>query len=67
MADRQTTGGYPRLGTIASVDMPLVGQLAPGNRIRFTNVSLAEAQRLYLAREQDFSQARTALALRYHL
>jgi antagonist of KipI len=67
MADRQTTGGYPRLGTIASVDMPLVGQLAPGNRIRFTPVSLDEAQRLYLAREQNLAQARLALRLRYHL
>lgn len=67
MADRQTTGGYPRLGTIASVDLPLVGQLAPGNRIRFASISLTEAQRLYLAREQDFAQARTAIMLRYHL
>jgi antagonist of KipI len=66
MADRQTTGGYPRLGAIASVDVPLVAQLAPGDSIRFAPISLAEAQRLYLAREQDLVQARTALALRFH-
>lgn len=66
MADRQTTGGYPRLGTVAAVDMPLVAQLAPGDHIRFTPISLDEAQRLYLAREQDFTKAATALSLRFH-
>ena len=30
MADRQTTGGYPRLGNIISVDLPLLAQLKPG-------------------------------------
>ena len=66
MADRQTTGGYPRLGTIAAVDMPLVAQLAPGDHVRFSPISLEDAQRLYLAREQDFAQARIALSLRFH-
>ena len=65
MADRQTTGGYPRIGEVASVDLPLVAQLRPGHRIRFRPISLAEAHALYLAREADFAQARTAIALRY--
>lgn len=30
MADRQTTGGYPRMGNIISVDLPLLAQLKPG-------------------------------------
>ena len=67
MADRQTTGGYPRVGEVASVDLPLVAQLRPGHRIRFRPISLAEAHALYLAREADFAQARTAIALRYKL
>ncbi|MCK9911456.1 hypothetical protein MXD81_20050, partial [Microbacteriaceae bacterium K1510] len=25
LADRQTTGGYPKIGTVISVDLPLVG------------------------------------------
>jgi antagonist of KipI len=65
MADRQTTGGYPRIGTVASVDLPLVAQLKPGDRLRFRPVSLDEAQRLYLAREDDIAQARMAIALRH--
>jgi len=55
MADRPTTGGYPRLGEVATVDLPVVAQLRPGDRVRFTPVSLAEAQRLYLARERELA------------
>ena len=35
MADRQTTGGYPRIATVISADLPLAGQLAPGDWIEF--------------------------------
>ena len=66
MADRQTTGGYPRIGEVATVDLPLVAQLKPGDRLRFRPISLDEAQRLYLAREDDIAQARMAIALRHH-
>ncbi len=31
MADGQTTGGYPRIGEVASVDLPLIAQLKPGD------------------------------------
>jgi antagonist of KipI len=64
MADRQTTGGYPRIGEVASVDLPLVAQLKPGDTLRFVSISLEEAERLYLAREQDLAQARVGIALR---
>jgi antagonist of KipI len=63
MADRQTTGGYPRIGEVASVDLGLVAQLKPGDRLRFRFISLEEAQRLYLAREHDFRQAELAIPL----
>ena len=33
MADRQTTGGYPKIATVISADLPLAGQLAPGDWI----------------------------------
>jgi biotin-dependent carboxylase-like uncharacterized protein len=35
MADRQTSGGYPRIGTVITADVPVAGQLAPGEEIRF--------------------------------
>jgi antagonist of KipI len=66
MADRQTTGGYPRIGEVASVDLPLLAQLKPGDKLRFRAIPLDEAQRLYLAREHNIRQARTAIALHHH-
>jgi antagonist of KipI len=66
MADRQTTGGYPRIGEVASVDLPLLAQLKPGERLRFRPISLDEAQRLYLAREDNMRQVRAAIALHHH-
>lgn len=65
MADRQTTGGYPRIGEVASVDLPLVAQLKPGDHVRFRPISLQDAQRLYLAREHELAQARLGIALRF--
>jgi biotin-dependent carboxylase-like uncharacterized protein len=35
MADRQTTGGYPKIGVVITADMPIAGQLAPGDWIEF--------------------------------
>ena len=35
MADRQTTGGYPQMATVITADLPLAGQLAPGDWIEF--------------------------------
>lgn len=51
MADRQTIGGYPRIAEVASVDLPLLAQLRPGDRMLFTLISLEEAQALLLAEE----------------
>ena len=36
LADRQTTGGYPKIGEIASVDLSLIAQAKPGDDIYFT-------------------------------
>lgn len=65
MADRQTTGGYPRIGEVASVDLPLLAQLRPGDRVAFRPTTLGEAHALYLARERQIGRARQALAFAY--
>jgi antagonist of KipI len=65
MADRQTTGGYPRIGEVATVDLGIVAQLKPGDHLRFRFISLDQAQDLYLAWEQDLRQAE--LAIPFHL
>lgn len=44
LADRQTTGGYPKIGVVATVDIPLLAQAAPGTAVRFARISVEEAQ-----------------------
>lgn len=65
MADHQTTGGYPRIGEVAAVDLPLMAQLRPGDSVQFVPVSLAEAQRLYLEREREIIRAQREILLRH--
>jgi antagonist of KipI len=43
LADRQVTGGYPIVATVITADLPVVGQLAPGDWIEFDRCSRAEA------------------------
>jgi antagonist of KipI len=43
MADRQTTGGYPKIATVISADLPLAGQLAPGDWLEFKRCTRDEA------------------------
>ena len=52
MADRQTTGGYVKLGCVITVDLPLMAQRRPGDRVRFVPVTLEEAQRLLTDRQR---------------
>lgn len=43
LADCQTVGGYPKIATIISADLPRLGQTKPGDQLRFTAVDLAQA------------------------
>ncbi|MCL6515459.1 biotin-dependent carboxyltransferase family protein [Alicyclobacillus sp.] len=61
MADRQTTGGYAKIGQVIRADLPLVAQLKPGDTLRFVRVSVAEAQRLLRRRERDLRELAAAV------
>jgi antagonist of KipI len=52
MADRQTTGGYPKLATVISADMALAGQLAPADTVTFQVCSPREALAALIAQER---------------
>ena len=43
MADRQTTGGYPKIATVIGADFANLAQLRPGASFTFTAVSIHEA------------------------
>lgn len=44
MADHQTTGGYAKIATVISVDLPRASQLSVGNTVRFKSVTVEEAE-----------------------
>ncbi len=52
LADHQTTGGYPKIATVISADLPVVGRRRPGDTIRFAAVTVAEAEQLARDEEQ---------------
>lgn len=49
--EQQTTGGYPKIANVITADLPSVGQLRPGDEIRFEWVSIETA--VALLREQQ--------------
>jgi biotin-dependent carboxylase-like uncharacterized protein len=53
MADRQTAGGYPKIGYVISADLPVAGQLAPGEFIEFHVCSHQEAVAALISRERQ--------------
>lgn len=52
LADHQTTGGYAKIGTVISVDIPVIGQRKPGEKVRFAFVTVEEAQKLYMQEQR---------------
>jgi allophanate hydrolase len=46
MADHQTTGGYPKIATVISADVPLVGRRRPGQTVKFAAVAIEEAEEI---------------------
>lgn len=64
LADCQTTGGYPKIAQVASVDLAYLAQRKPGEKIRFQLITLEEAQRLHLAKERLWKQLKHAILLK---
>ena len=65
MADRQTTGGYPKIGTVVTVDLSKVSQLKPGEKIRFEKISLEEAQRALIEQRKLFDELSKSISLKF--
>jgi KipI family sensor histidine kinase inhibitor len=53
LGDRQTLGGYPKIGHVISVDLPRLAQARPGDLVRFAEIPIAEAQSLAIRKEAD--------------
>lgn len=64
MADRQTAGGYPKIATVIAADLPVAGQLAPGDVIRFAACSRHDAMAALIAEERAWLRALAAAEAR---
>jgi biotin-dependent carboxylase-like uncharacterized protein len=60
LADRQTTGGYPRIATVIGADIAAAGRLSAGMSVRFEEVTREEAVQLLKA-QQDWLASLPAL------
>jgi len=65
MADRQTTGGYTRIGHVISADHTLLALLKPGDEVRFKEVSLDEAHALYEQQQTQLVKLRNSSRNRF--
>jgi biotin-dependent carboxylase-like uncharacterized protein len=52
MADAQTTGGYPKIATVISADLPVLGVRGAGRNVRFQSVSREDAEMIRRAEHQ---------------
>lgn len=53
--DGQTIGGYPKIAQVIRADLDYLGQLRPGDAVRFRPVTLAEAEALATTRDTDLA------------
>jgi antagonist of KipI len=63
LGDCQTIGGYPKMAHVITIDLGVAAQLRAGDHVRFSEVSLADANRLLLERERQLELFRVGLSL----
>lgn len=56
LADRQTTGGYPRIGEVATVDLPLIAQAMPGANLYFKRIDHQDAEQALFKQEAELKE-----------
>ena len=64
-ADRQTTGGYPKIAQISACDFSRIAQAKPGDSLSFTEISLAQSQNLYIEKERNLRQLKRSISLTF--
>lgn len=58
------SGGYPRIGQVAAVDIPRLAQLRPGDALRFAPCTFDDALRAWHERERALARLETHIAAR---
>ncbi len=65
LADRGTTGGYTKIATVVSTDIPKLAQAAPGDTVTFTSVTVDEAHDALRERERMLEEIRSLPYVQY--
>ncbi|SES82789.1 biotin-dependent carboxylase uncharacterized domain-containing protein [Natronincola peptidivorans] len=65
MADRQTTGGYTKIGNVITVDLPKAAQVKPGDKIVFKEITLEEAHQLLKGLEDKITILKQQCSRKY--
>lgn len=61
LADRQTTGGYTKIATVIKADLPKLAQMSQGNKIKFKELNVEEAQQEYINFYEKFNEIKESL------
>jgi len=61
LADHQTTGGYPKIATVVSADLPAIARCRPGDKLRFVAVAAEAAENLCRQAEHRFAELVAAI------
>jgi len=56
LVDSQTTGGYPKIATVISADLPAIGRRLPGAAVQFAAVSQEDAEALRREQHRTVAQ-----------
>ena len=61
LSDRQTTGGYAKIATVISVDIPKIVQRKTDHKVHFQAITVEEAQKLYLEEVSELDAMRKTI------
>jgi len=54
MNDRQTIGGYPKIGSVIALDCARLAQLSPGSRVHFEAINIEQAHNIHCLAQSRF-------------
>jgi biotin-dependent carboxylase-like uncharacterized protein len=57
MNDRQTIGGYPKIGSVIPIDTAKLAQLQPGSSIKFEEISLEDAHNIHILHQSRYQNS----------
>lgn len=57
LADRQTIGGYPKMGSVLSLDLGKLSQVTPGGTVSFEPINIEQAHNLLVLNQRQFDCA----------